>query len=98
MINRSRLEILADILQAANDGIGVGSSSDDGIGASQTAIMYKAFLSYGQLKGYISLLTESNLLQYNKAMQKFKITEKGHRFLKLYIEINEVTKMRKFAA
>jgi predicted transcriptional regulator len=42
MGNRSRTEIVGNILDVANGG------------ASKTKIMYKAFLSYNQLKEYIS--------------------------------------------
>ncbi len=43
MGNRSRTEIVA-MIDAANEG-----------GATKTKIMYQAFLSYGQLKGYLSI-------------------------------------------
>jgi predicted transcriptional regulator len=42
---RSRTDIVAQILEAANDG------GDDG--ATQAKIMYKAFLPYAQLKEYL---------------------------------------------
>ena len=90
MIYRSRTEIIANMLQAVN-------GSDDGSGSGKTTIMYKAFLSYSQLKEYLSLLTESNLLHYDKVMQKFKITEKGRKFLKIYSQIDDPTKMGSFA-
>ena len=40
------------ILEAANGG------------ATKTKIMYKAFLSYAQLREYLSVLIENNLLEY----------------------------------
>ncbi|MGC2439972.1 MAG: winged helix-turn-helix domain-containing protein, partial [Nitrososphaeraceae archaeon] len=49
---RSRTEIVAMILEAANGG------------ATKTRIMYKAFLSYAQLREYLSVLIENNLLEY----------------------------------
>ena len=76
---RSRIEIVAHILRAVN-GSGV---------TTKTAIMYKAFLSYAQMKEYLSLLTESDLLQYVEATHMFKITEKGLRFLKIFSEIDQ---------
>ena len=45
---RSRTEIVAMILEAANGG------------ATKTKIMYKAFLSYAQLKEYLSVLIEND--------------------------------------
>jgi predicted transcriptional regulator len=75
---RSRTEIVAMILEAANGG------------ATKTKIMYKAFLSYVQLKEYLSVLIENNLLEYLEGTHKFKTTEKGLNFLKMHNEIGEL--------
>ena len=74
---RSRTEIVAMILEAANGG------------ATKTKIMYKAFLSYAQLKEYLSVLIENNLL-YLEGTQTYKTTEKGLNFLKMHSEIGEL--------
>jgi predicted transcriptional regulator len=76
---RSRTEIVCNILDATNGG-----------GATKTKIMYKAFLSYTQLKEYLSVLTENNLIEYSNGTQTFKTTEKGLFFLKMYNEIGEL--------
>jgi predicted transcriptional regulator len=76
---RSRTEIVCNILDATNGG-----------GATKTKIMYKAFLSYAQLKEYLSVLTENNLLEYSNGTQTFKTTEKGFNYLKMYNEIGEL--------
>jgi predicted transcriptional regulator len=81
---RNRTEIIGRILEGANE---------NGGGATKTKIMYKAFLSYTQLQEYLVLLTESNLLQYDKVTQTFKVTDKGHRFLKIYYEVEQAMKM-----
>ena len=78
MGNRSRTEIVGNILDAANGG------------ASKTKIMYTAFLSYNQLKEYISMLIENNLIEYLDGAHKFKTTEKGLIFLKMNNEIGEL--------
>ncbi|HEY6587337.1 MAG TPA: winged helix-turn-helix domain-containing protein [Nitrososphaeraceae archaeon] len=78
MGNRSRTEIVGNILDAANGG------------ASKTKIMYTAFLSYNQLKDYISMLIENNLIEYLDGAHKFKTTEKGLIFLKMHNEIGEL--------
>ena len=78
MKNRSRTEIVGNILDAANGG------------ATKSKIMYKAFLSYGQLKEYLSVLIENNLLEYIEGTQTYKTTEKGINFLKIYSEIGEL--------
>jgi len=78
MKNRSRTEIVGNILDAANGG------------ATKTKIMYKAFLSYNQLKEYIAVLIENNLLEYLDGTQTFKTTEKGFNYLKTHSEIGEL--------
>ena len=75
---RSRTEIVSMILEAANGG------------ATKTKIMYKAFLSYAQLKEYLSVLIENNLLEYLEGSQTYKTTEKGLNFLKMHNEIGEL--------
>ncbi|HEY7226743.1 MAG TPA: winged helix-turn-helix domain-containing protein [Nitrososphaeraceae archaeon] len=75
---RSRTEIVSMILEAAN-----GS-------ATKTRIMYKAFLSYAQLREYLSVLIENNLLEYLDGTQSYKTTEKGLNFLKMHNEISEL--------
>jgi predicted transcriptional regulator len=75
---RSRTEIVSMILEAAN-----GS-------ATKTRIMYKAFLSYAQLKEYLTVLIENNLLEYLEGAQTYKTTEKGFNFLKMHNEIGEL--------
>ena len=75
---RSRTEIVSMILDAANGG------------ATKTKIMYKAFLSYAQLKEYLSVLIENNLLEYLEGVQTYKTTEKGFNLLKMHNEIGEL--------
>jgi len=75
---RSRTEIVAMILEAGNGG------------ATKTRIMYKAFLSYAQLREYLSVLIENNLLEYLEGLQTYKTTEKGLNFLKMHNEIGEL--------
>ncbi len=79
MKNRSRTEIVSVMLDAANKE-----------GATKTKIMYSAFLSYTQLKEYLSLLIENNLLEYRDGAQIFKTTEKGLNLLKMHNEIDEL--------
>ena len=45
-------------------------------GATKTKIMYNAFLSYNQLREYLSVLIENNLLEYLDGTREFKTTEK----------------------
>jgi predicted transcriptional regulator len=78
MGNRSRTEIVGSIFDAANGGV------------SKTKIMYIAFLSYGQLKEYLSILIENNLIEYLDGTKTFKTTEKGLNILKINNEIAEL--------
>ncbi|MDQ3872853.1 MAG: winged helix-turn-helix domain-containing protein [Thermoproteota archaeon] len=64
---RSRTELASSILEAANGR------------ATKTKIMYKAFLSYAQLKEYVALLMENSLL--SRDGDNYNITSKGIRFL-----------------
>jgi predicted transcriptional regulator len=81
MKHRSRNNIIRDILDAASDG-----------GVTRTKIMYKAYLSFGQLKEYLSVLTDNDLLSYDTHTQTFKITEKGLRLLDAYNQMHDMIK------
>jgi predicted transcriptional regulator len=63
--NRGRNDIIGQILDTAN-----GSEN-----ITKTEIMYKTFLSYKQLKEYLMLLTEKELLSYDPLAHKYKTTE-----------------------
>ena len=75
---RSRTEIVSTVLEAANGG------------ATKTRIMYKAFLSFAQLREYLSLLLENNLLEYLEGTKTYKTTEKGFKLLKMHNEIAQL--------
>jgi predicted transcriptional regulator len=75
---RSRTDIVGLILEAANGG------------AIKTKIMYKAFLSYAQLKEYLTALLENSLLDYEEGRQLFRTTEKGIRLLQMYNQFDEM--------
>ena len=75
---RSRTEIVAMILEASR------------AGATKTKIMYKAYLSYTQVKEYITFLQDNELLSYEAGTQLYKISEKGYKFLRSYGEITEL--------
>ena len=79
---RSSTDITGHILEVAN-----------GANATRTKIMYRAFISYKQLKQQLMLLTERDLLRYDKHTQTFKTTEKGLRFLDIYNQMDEMLKV-----
>jgi len=74
---RSRTDITAQILEAANGGV------------TRTRIMYKAFLSYVQLKEYLTVLMEKGLMDYIEGEKVYRTTDKGNRFLKIYNQVGE---------
>jgi len=81
---RNRIEIICQILEVANGGV-----------TKKIEIMYKANLSYTQLKEYVMLLAESDLLRYDLDKQTFRTTEKGLRFLDAYNHMDAVMKAKK---
>src|ERR687898_3094940 len=87
---RGRYAIIAGML---------GTINESGIeGISKTSIMYKSFLSYAQLKEYLSFLLEKGLIdefpQQTEASGNekslYKITEKGLRLLQISQEIESL--------
>ena len=82
--HRSRTEIVIRILEVVN-----GSGSD---GFTKYKIMYNAFLSYAQLEGYLTVLTDKDLLRYDLNSHTFKTTEKGRRFLETYNQMDDLIK------
>jgi len=74
---RSRSDIIGLILEAANGG------------ATKTKIMYKAFLSFAQLREYLSMLSEKGLIEYQDGTQRYRTTEKGIRLLHIYNQMND---------
>jgi predicted transcriptional regulator len=90
-INRSRTEIVVQILEAVNG----YHDNDDNEGLTQTKLMSKLFLSHEQTKEYLMLLIEDDLLSYDSTMRTFKITEKGLTFLQAYNQIDQVLKKEK---
>ena len=70
MENRSRDEITARILEAANKG------------TTKTEIMYETFLTYDKLSEYCVVLLESGLIEYQRGERTYKTTERGLSFLR----------------
>ena len=81
MKNRSRNDIIGEILEVANGGR-----------ATRAKIMYQAFLSYTQTKEYLMILTQNNLISYDVGTRTFRTTEKGLRFLEAYNQMDDMLK------
>lgn len=81
MKNRSRTDIAAAILEAAQEG-----------GAIKTHLMYSAVISYTQVKEYLDILIGGGLLESSRdgIRHTYAITDKGKSFLKMYREIDAI--------
>jgi CheY-like chemotaxis protein/predicted transcriptional regulator len=84
MTNRSRTDIVAQILETVND------HGEDGYGITQTTIRYEAFLSSTQLKEYLIALTIHGLLSYDPTTRRYNVTKKSLRFLQIYYNIGNL--------
>jgi predicted transcriptional regulator len=78
---RTRNDIIRHILETAS-----------GNETKKTKIMLKVFLSYYQMKEYLTVLTDRDLLRYDLDKQTFKPSEKGLRFLEAYNQMDAVIK------
>lgn len=67
------------MLEAANGG-----------GVTKTKIMYKAFLSFAQLREYLTMLQDIRLIEYEGENQTYRTTEKGMRLLHIYNKMYEL--------
>ena len=74
---RRRIDIIADILLAV------------GQGATRTKVMYQANLSYKLLVKYLMHVTGAELVQFEKADQRYVVTSKGEEFLQKYREYDK---------
>jgi len=81
---RSRTDVIASILNSAT-----GEE-----GTLMTRIMYSSFLSFTQVKRFLKLLTENDLLEYDEINKVYKTTGKGLRFLVLYEKMDALLKIQ----
>ena len=80
MKNRSRTDITAQILEVASSGP-----------VTKSMIMYKAFLSYSQLKDYLATLVGNGLIRYVKEDNKYMTSEKGLKLMKAMGEFQRLS-------
>ncbi|MDR4490493.1 MAG: winged helix-turn-helix domain-containing protein [Candidatus Nitrosocosmicus sp.] len=72
---RSKIQIIGEILSSVSSHTG---------GLTKTKIMYRSYLSYAQVKDYLSSMLTDNLLTFNQSTFKFTVTDKGFKFLQNY--------------
>lgn len=75
---RSRTEIIDSMLRSIKTG------------ATKTQIMYRAYMSYAQLKEYLALLEGRELIRFQPESQLYLLTEKGLRFMEACDRIHEL--------
>ena len=75
---RNRIDIIAQLLDTASSP------------TTKTKMMYKALLSYEQLKEYLVMLTENDLIIYDKKSGRFSTTNKGYEFIKRYEHLTKL--------
>jgi len=75
---RNRIDIIAQVLDAASSP------------TTKTKMMYKAMLSYEQLKEYLLMLLENGLIAYDTPIQRFTTTDKGFQFMKRYEDLSKL--------
>ena len=75
---RNRIDIIAQLLDAASSP------------TTKTKMMYKVMLSYEQLKEYLLMLSENDLIEYDKPNQRFTTTDKGFQFMKRYEDLSKL--------
>lgn len=72
------MDIVAGMLETAQGGM------------IKTRIMYRASLSFPQLREYLGVLTDHGLLEYKEKDKECVTTESGRRFLKMYKEAGQM--------
>jgi predicted transcriptional regulator len=82
---RNRHDIVAGILESALEEPGI----------TKTRVMFKAQLSYNQLKEYIPYLQRRELISYDAKRRVYKTTTKGTSVLELYNTINELASLHR---
>lgn len=77
--HRHRDQMIAAILNALPD--------------KKTRILYRAAMSNGELKHYLSELIRLEMIQFDEVTRMYSLLERGQRFLSIYNRLNLVTKL-----
>ena len=77
---RSKSEKISDILRSVHNCTGTRKSQ----------IMYETFIPYNQLKEYLAIMIQKELIVYSKEEKIFRIADYGMNVLKLYDEIDKL--------
>jgi predicted transcriptional regulator len=85
MQNRQKDEIIRDILQSAQGGVGI------------TRIMFHAYLTHNQAREYTSTLIKSGLLELDigyGSLKQYRTTPKGIEYLGAIEKISDLLSLR----
>jgi predicted transcriptional regulator len=78
MQNRQKDEMIRDVLAVSNGG------------ATITQIMFKAYMSHAQAKGYIGELIEREFLEFDSIERKYHTAPRGIEYLQAAEKISEM--------
>ncbi|MGI0025238.1 MAG: winged helix-turn-helix domain-containing protein [Nitrososphaera sp.] len=81
MQNRQKDEMIRDILISTNGG------------ATISKIMFRAYASYLQAKGYLRILIENELVEFDSLERKYRTTPKGMDYLSTIQGMSEMLKI-----
>jgi predicted transcriptional regulator len=83
-LRRGRFEIIGEILNLTADG---------GNGAVKTSIVYRANLNFNIANRYLNMLLQEGLVRVvDGPTMKYRITERGLKFLEMYEDMKGMAK------
>lgn len=77
---RTQIEILAEILDLCKQP------------TAKTQVMYKTNMPYANVVKLLEHLQELQMLKLDKNSKKYETTEKGHKYIKKYHELEKILK------
>jgi len=89
----TRIELIGQMLEVAKDFTNE-DHRDNRNAVSKLKAMYKRFTHYNGFVEHLSFLLENDLLVYRKYERRYRITERGLRFLRLYVELRQMISIR----
>ncbi|MGH9877303.1 MAG: winged helix-turn-helix domain-containing protein [Nitrososphaerales archaeon] len=82
MQNRQKDELLRDVVSSANGGAGISQ------------IMFRAFITHGQAKGFLAELTRMDMVQYDAPERVYRTTQKGLKYLHHFNQISDMLQIQ----
>lgn len=89
----TRIELIGQMLEVANDFTN-DDHRDNRNAVSKLKAMYKRFSHHDGFVEHLSFLLENDLLAYRKYERRYRITERGLRFLRLYVQLRQMISSR----